>query len=145
MKQIMQKNLLNCTPKAVIQFENLMSFNPSIGLAEMTKIGSVLDSSPNVTAIEEEARPCVYNEVMSKRELYNANRDGNGPEPGLKLFTVEQLEYMKTEMETLRDKYSEEPWTENSNAIDLVEALNSYIDSAQVEIEIENQQNVLED
>ncbi len=129
------ENLLDCTPKAIIQFEKLMSFNPSIGREEMTKIGSVLDSAPNVELIEPEARPCVYNEVMSKRELYNKNRDGKGPQPDLKLFTVKQLEYMKTVMETLRDRYSAEPWTEDSNAIDLVDALNSYISEVETEYE----------
>ena len=134
-------SLLDCTPKAVIQFEKLMSPNPLTGQAEMNKIGSVLDSSPNVNAIEPEARTCVYNEVMSKRELYNANRDGNGPSSDLKVFTIEQLATMKTQLEELRDKYVLHPWAEEPTAVDLVHALNFYINEVEAEYDLAVQQD----
>ncbi len=133
-------NMMDCTPKAVIRFENLISNNQNIGIAEMEKMGAVLDSSPNVNSIDPEIRPCAYREVMGRKNLYNGNRDGKGPANDLKSFTHQQLNAMRAQMEALRDKYSTGEWLENQNAVDLVEALNGYISDVQDEYDFEVQQ-----
>jgi len=133
-------DLMDCTPKAVIKFENLVNNNKKIGEDEMNKMGAVLDSSSNVNVIEPEIRPCAYSEVMSRKKLYNANRDGKGPPNDLKTFTHKQLNAMRAQMEVIRDKYAASPWNEKETAVNLVEALNSYIDDVQGEYEFEVRQ-----
>lgn len=125
----------DCTPKAVIQFEHLMSANPLTGQAEMNKIGSILDSSPNINVIEPEAITCVYNEVMTKKAQRSANGYGHGlSSPQLKTSTFAQLQSMKNQIKSLRDKYTEYQWNENHVAVDLVGALDYYISEVEAEL-----------
>lgn len=127
---------INCTPKALVQFEKLSSSNANTGQAEMTKMTDVLDASTNVNLIEPEARNCVFDEVLSRKEFYNPNRDGHGPPVSSKQFTADQLDIMRTRMEAVRDKYAAEPWTLQETAIGLVDALNTYISEVETEYEI---------
>jgi hypothetical protein len=130
------KGQMDCTPKAVIKYESLVSSNRNTGRQEMEKLGSVLDSSPNVNAIEPEARNCVFGKVLERKEFYNAARDGFGPATSEKVFTYQQLNAMRAQIETIRDKYAAEPWNQDPTAMDLVAALNSYIEEVQDEYEL---------
>lgn len=128
---------MDCSPKAVISYENLASENSNIGITEMDKMGAVLDSSANVNAIDPEIRPCAYTEVMSRKTLYNGNREG--PNDELKSFTHKQLNAMMAQISVIRDKYSGGSWIEKQTAVDLVAALNSYIAEVQDEYDYEVQ------
>jgi hypothetical protein len=129
--------LMDCTPKSVVQFEKLYSADRSIGRAESRKIGDVLDSAEDVNVVAQEARDCVYDEVMNRAEFHNANRDGNGPGADEKTFRYQQLDSMALQVETLRDKYAGTNWTDVPIAQDLVIVLNEYIADIVAEYEIE--------
>lgn len=131
------KFMEDCTPKAIITYENLVSSNQKTGIEEMNKIGAVLDASKNVNAIEPDARACVYKEVMKRKELLIGKRDKKGPTSTLKSFTGPQLMQMKSTIETLRDKYSASPWIGVPIAQDLVASLNFYIEELNAEYDLD--------
>ena len=133
----------DCTPKAVIQFEKLMSPNPITGQNEMNKIGSILATSPNLHSVDQEVRPCVYNQVMSRRQL---QKDNDGPTSNnLKSFTTDQLGLMKAKIETLKEKYSAHPWSQRPVAIDLTNALDYYVGEIEAEYQLSKQQDAMEE
>jgi hypothetical protein len=127
-------NYLDCVPKEIIQYEKLVARNPNIGIAESEKIGAVLEQTENVNVIQYDARPCIYRQVIGRKEFYNTNR---GPKASEKEFSHQQLNSMRAQLETLRDKYSVEPWTGSTIAITLVNILNGYISDVQAEYEKE--------
>eukprot|EP00551_Chaetoceros_affinis_P009528 CAMPEP_0203673810 /NCGR_PEP_ID=MMETSP0090-20130426/13947_1 /ASSEMBLY_ACC=CAM_ASM_001088 /TAXON_ID=426623 /ORGANISM="Chaetoceros affinis, Strain CCMP159" /LENGTH=53 /DNA_ID=CAMNT_0050539537 /DNA_START=12 /DNA_END=173 /DNA_ORIENTATION=+ len=47
---------------------------------------------------------------------------------------------MRAQMEVIRDKYAASPWNEKDTAVNLVDALNSYIDDVQDEYQFEVRQ-----
>jgi hypothetical protein len=122
-----QIHMEECHPKILVQYEKLYNVNKNIGQAESEKIARLIESSSNITIIDEEAWPCIYNSVVDRTELFNPNRNGKGPPVDQKGFTCAQLEAMMTEMTLLRDKYSVSPWDQDSVAADLVYALDEYI------------------
>ena len=128
--------LMDCHPKAIIQFEKLYSPQESIGVAEMSKLAAVLDGVDHVDIIELEARPCVYKEVMRRTAFYNPNRNGKGPAPETKKFTYDQLEFMIAKVEELKFKYSQGEWLEDSNAIVLTNTLESYLVLIRLQYEV---------
>eukprot|EP00551_Chaetoceros_affinis_P001482 CAMPEP_0203650148 /NCGR_PEP_ID=MMETSP0088-20131115/23852_1 /ASSEMBLY_ACC=CAM_ASM_001087 /TAXON_ID=426623 /ORGANISM="Chaetoceros affinis, Strain CCMP159" /LENGTH=338 /DNA_ID=CAMNT_0050508803 /DNA_START=147 /DNA_END=1163 /DNA_ORIENTATION=- len=128
--------MMNCHPQAIIQFEKLYSESESVGTNEALRIAEVLDTVENINVVEEEARPCVYKEVMARPEFYKNGREGSGPDPDLKKFTHLQLDFMRGRLEELRNKFSSGRWLEDNNAKKLVEILNEYINEVQVEYEI---------
>ena len=126
----------NCTPRAIIQFEKLYSENEAVGIAETIKLAEALDVLPNVTMIENEARPCVYREVMNRPEFYNRNRDGNGPQPEMLTFHYTQLWHMWKRLEFYKEKYSSARWLDNPNAVTLVQILDEYISEVSAEYDL---------
>lgn len=135
----------DCTPKAVIQFEKLMSPNPITGQTEMSKIGSILATSPNLDSIDQDVRPCIYNQVMSRRQLHRDNSDGPTSNNIRKSFTTAQLGTIKTKIETLKEKYSAHPWSQQPVAIDLTNALDYYVGEVEAEYQLSKQQDVMEE
>lgn len=128
--------LMDCNPKTIIQFEKLYSPKEDIGIKEMAKLAAVLDGVDNVDMLELEARPCVYKEVMRRTEFYNPNRNGKGPAPETKKFTIEQLAFMIHKMEELKFKYSRSEWQNDSNAVVLVDILSSYLTLTKIHYEV---------
>jgi len=124
---------LDCAPKTVIAFEKLYSTDLNVGIQESLKISAVLDNVENVNVISEEARACVYEEVMNRAELYFKRIDWNGPDPDLKTFTSQQLNSMRAQVVALQEKYSEGDWLNNPVAVELVDTLNSYVNDIQAE------------
>ena len=120
-------NMDPCKPKAIIQFEKLISSNDELGAVETDKISTVLENSPNVNVIESEGVPCIHEKVLLRKEFYNANRDGNGPDPSLKRFEYWQVLAMKVEAMRVRDDYSLAPWDSDPIAQSLVTIMDEYV------------------
>jgi len=119
-------NIKSCIPKTIIQFEKIVDLDEVVRTKELDKIGDVLDASPNVTVIANEARPCVYKKVSKRGEFYNPNRDGSGPPTYDKTFTKEQVNAMKFQVHKLKEKYSFSPYKNVAHAQDLVAILEEY-------------------
>lgn len=122
------KDIAECIPKTIIQFEKIIDPTEAVRIGELNKIGLLLDSSPNVTVIKNEARPCVYRKVWERDEFYNPGRDGNGPPAYEKVFTFQQLNAMRWQINKLKEKYSLPPFQEMTLAQDLVAILDEYDD-----------------
>jgi hypothetical protein len=117
-----------CKPKTIIQFEKLVSPDPQEGAVETDKISNVLENSPNyVHIIEPEGRACIHEKVLLRKEFYNANRDGHGPDPSLKRFEYWQINAMKHEAMRIRDNYTLPPWDTDPIAKSLVGIMEDYI------------------
>merc|ERR1712176_459499 len=116
---------VDCFPKAIVQFERIKSENQTERYQELNFIGDVLDSAMHTktTVIEKEARGCLLDEVLNRKELYNPNRiihnsinnNNNEEEEGEDVmeeerkFTYQQLNIMKSTIENLYQKYSLPP------------------------------------
>ena len=129
--------MVPCTPKTVIQFEKLVSPDPQEGAVETDKIAAVLESSPNVDIMEPDGRPCIHEKVLLRKEFYNANRDGNGPDPTLKRFEYWQVAAMKQEVMRVRDDYKKSPWDSDPQAQMLVAIMEEYVAELQEEYDLE--------
>lgn len=116
----------SCRPKTIIQFEKIVDPDEDVRIQELNKIGSVLDASPNVSVIANEARPCVYKKVWERGEFYNPGRDGHGPPAYQKTFTRQQVNAMRFQVHKLKEKYSRPPFNDLEHALDLVEILDEY-------------------
>lgn len=129
----------DCFPQAVIQFEKLISGDAKVGMRELDKMGDVLDASPHVAIIAKEARPCVYQEVIVRKEFYNANRDGNGPGNNEKTFTILQLRSMRNQIRTLYLKWHPDNIPDGGHAQDIATDLSvillEYIDEITTELQ----------
>ncbi len=126
---------LDCTPKAVIQFEALYAEGET-GVTEALKLASALDGLDETSIIAEEARPCVYREVMKRPEFFNRNRDGNGPPMELFLFHYTQLDLIRQRLLKYRDKYSSGKWVGNKNAEALAKMFDTYYNEVNEEYEV---------
>ncbi len=127
--------MLDCKPKAIIQFEKLYSKDEQVGTEELLKLASALDGVQHSSIIEMEARPCVYKEVMKRTNFYNPNRDGKGPAPEEKKFTLSQLTQIKRKIEEVKNKFNEGEWLNDVDAVTLVMILNTYINEVQEELD----------
>lgn len=132
-------HLLDCTPKTVLKFENLIGLEGNeTAYQEMEKMARVLDAAPHINVIPIEARPCVFREVERRPWMYNPRRDAtNGPTSDLKKFSLAQLIKMKSVLVNLKLFYTKEPWASKQIAIDLVAALTTYIDEVEKEYQID--------
>jgi hypothetical protein len=119
---------IDCQPKDVIDFDNLYSSSPS---NEFLKIGAVLDASPNVQVISDQARECVLRNVYNRTGHQDLNmHQGSRPFPDLPmqyLFTLPQLERMFNRTIELRNKYSTEPLSLKPHASEFVAILDKFI------------------
>jgi hypothetical protein len=127
---------MNCNPVAIIQFENLYSEDLQKGVDEALKLASALDGLDHLYVIDEEARPCVYKEVMSRPEFYNKNRDKKEITAEMKDFHYTQLELIRLRLEQMIEKYSVGKWLDDPHAIQLVGILNEYLNEVTEEYEI---------
>jgi len=118
---------MDCRPKAIIQFEKIVDPDEAVRDQELNKIASVLDASPNVTVIANEARPCVYEKVLERNEFYNPARNHNGPPTDDKIFTYQQVNAMRSQVSKMREKYSTPAYQNVAHARDLVVILDEYV------------------
>ena len=124
-------DLEDCHPQTVLDFDTFYTDHTS---HEFTKLGKVLDAMENVDIIANYSRACIFEAVFNnnvpaaKMKLtHNSNRDGFGPAPSNKKFTSAQLLAMDQYLNSMIDKYSNEPWADNTNAKDLVAILTAYV------------------
>ncbi len=119
---------IDCQPKDVVNFDNLYTDAPT---TDFLKIGSVLDASPNVQVISQQARECVLKNVFNRTNHQDLNmHQGSRPFPELTnqyTFTVPQLERMFNRTITLRDKFIVEPLSLKPYASDFVAILDRYV------------------
>lgn len=123
-----------CAPTTVIQFEKLM--DPVTGPNETNKIADALVGKIGYDVIEEEARPCVWKElIINRKGLPNlVDRDGHGPPKEAFKFTYEQMELLIEQLERVRDKYSVGQWVGDPRAEVLVDSCNQYIAENKAEL-----------
>lgn len=125
-----------CTPVAVLSYENLK--DPTKGPLEAEKFSSKLQGKEGISLIEEEARLCVWRELFVNYKGYRTDdnrKKYSGPTEGEYIYTLPQLEKMKSVMEYTRDKYQGSTWASNQLAQDLVGYVEGYILDIQKEIQ----------
>jgi len=124
---------IDCYPKVVISYERLRDAND--GPIELTKIASALRGKEGIDVIPEDGIECLWHETwIHTPEPSNDNRDNNGLPREAYTFTIQQLTMIKDKLEEMKIKYSTGSWTNNNNAIALVENFDSYLINVQGEL-----------
>jgi len=122
------KNVTTCQPVAIASYERII--DPATGPSEVARFVSVIEGKPGINLIANEARECVWTELVIN-EKGNANtipdRDQEGPPEDAFGFTLEQMYIIQNEIMRLREKYSDPPWSNNTMAQDFVGYLDSYL------------------
>ena len=132
------QTLLDCFPKAVISYENIM--DETNGADEMAKLAAVLEGheADGLTLIDSIAYGCMYDEVLNQREKHNnsefkLNKHREGISSSEFHFTLPQLRAMEIELQRLYQKYNLET---RATAVDLSTNLQAYIEEVQTEISL---------
>mmetsp|Transcript_44592 Transcript_44592/g.65595 ORF Transcript_44592/g.65595 Transcript_44592/m.65595 type:complete len:418 (-) Transcript_44592:214-1467(-) len=124
-----------CYPQTVISYERLR--NETTGPAELNKVAKVLEGKTGMTVIEEEARECVWNEVMNVDNPLisprNEDRGGSSLDYG---YTPAQMLLIRDKLIEYRDKYSSGTWVNNPLAKDLVSYFVEYLIQVNDEIDL---------
>ena len=107
-----------CEPVLVVSAEHLVDHN--LGLAEGLKIAGTLDNKTGMDVIAEEARECIWRELIINKKGYKTFLDREGIPEESYPFTAEQLQDMITELQRLITKYSDPTWQVKQTARDLV-------------------------
>jgi hypothetical protein len=116
----------SCTPAAIASFEKMVK--EATGPNEVDKYAATLEGQEGLTLIENEARACVWKElIVHKKGNIPTFDDREGPPLEQFGFTVTQMERILEELYRLRNKYSASPWDGNLLAQDLVDYLETYI------------------
>eukprot|EP00521_Asterionellopsis_glacialis_P007570 CAMPEP_0195283624 /NCGR_PEP_ID=MMETSP0707-20130614/2100_1 /TAXON_ID=33640 /ORGANISM="Asterionellopsis glacialis, Strain CCMP134" /LENGTH=432 /DNA_ID=CAMNT_0040342815 /DNA_START=34 /DNA_END=1332 /DNA_ORIENTATION=+ len=124
-----------CKAKTVIQYEKLVE--PSTGPAEANKMAATIVGKPGIEVIAEEARECVWEELIINRKglRTSVDRDGNGPPREAFALTHDQMVLINYELNRVKEKYSSGEWVTDPAAQDLVASVNMYIAENENEIE----------
>ena len=112
-----------CHPKLVISADKLRDYTE--GPTETQMIGNLLTSSPKMSSyvIDESTWPCLWDKIIDKHEgPQSYPTDLGGPN-----FSAGMLELMIEEVTRVRDKYSQSPWTDDTNAKRLVELMAEHL------------------
>ena len=129
-------DLDTCRPVAIASFERMI--DPETGPAEIGRFVSTIENKTGLEVIEEEARACVWNELITNQRggvhTY-PDRDQRGPEEAAFGFTLEQMETIEAELLRVVEKYSGEGWVDHPNAVQLVEYIDGYIVENEAEME----------
>lgn len=112
-----------CRPKLVISADRLRDYTE--GPTETQSIGNLLSSSPKLSnyVIDESTWPCLWDKIIDKHEgPQSYPSDLGGPN-----FSAGMLELMIEEVTRVRDKYSQDSWSEDDNAKKLVELVSEHL------------------
>ena len=123
----------SCRPVNIISADRLRDFTE--GPAETEIIGNILMSNEKTAkwVIDKETWPCIWNEVIYENKgpmTFDDREIASDPN-----FSSFMLEEMLGEVQRLVDKYSADPWTDDSNANRLVVLLSEHIPLLQTEID----------
>ena len=110
-----------CEPILIISVEKLV--DTSDGPAEGLKIANIIDGKEGMEVIEEEARRCVWEELIIRRKGLKTYVDREGYGEYEYNFTEEQLQAMIDELSRVIIKYSSPVWSSKQTAQDLVTIL----------------------
>ena len=121
-----------CEPTAVVSAEHLVDHN--IGPEEGLKIAKTLDNKVGINVIAEEARECIWRELIINKKGYKTFLDREGLPESSYPFTEELLEEMIHELERLITKYSDTNWQTKQTARDLVLLLEEHHDLISAEL-----------
>ena len=110
-----------CEPILIISGEKLV--DTSDGPAEGLKIANIIDGKEGMEVIEEEARRCVWEELIIRRKGLKTYVDREGYGEYEYNFTEEQLQAMIDELSRVIIKYSTPEWSSKQTAQDLVPIL----------------------
>mmetsp|Transcript_2319 Transcript_2319/g.3614 ORF Transcript_2319/g.3614 Transcript_2319/m.3614 type:complete len:406 (+) Transcript_2319:57-1274(+) len=108
-----------CAPVKVISAERLA--DPVKGPAVGLEIAAAVDDKEGMNVISPEARNCIWGELIIHKKGMKTFLDRDGYEEHDYSFTKGHLEKMVKELDRLIQKYSNVPWTTNSNAQVLVD------------------------
>jgi hypothetical protein len=110
-----------CTPINVISGERLL--DPSTGPSETQKIGDALKGKPGISEylINEEAWPCLWNEMIVNKKGEKTFLDREGYEERNYNFSEEMLQEMIEEYDRLIEKYSSAEWSSKPIANTLID------------------------
>jgi len=113
-----------CQPIAIISVDRLL--DPVKGYAENAILAAAIEGKQGVEIIAEEARDCIWDEVVIRRKGSRTMRDRTGDESAYN-FTYEMYGAMIQELSRLKSKYSAPEWDDVPVAQQLLELLDDYI------------------
>lgn len=122
----------SCHPVSIISVDRLV--DPSRGAEESAKIAKALDGKRGMDVIAEEARACVWEELILRNKGVRTMRDRTGLSEDSYGFTPEMLSEVIVELTRLKEKYSSPEWSNKQTAHDLVELLEEYIIDINVDL-----------
>jgi len=117
-----EDDMVDCTPRLVIQYEKLLNSDTEEGRREFNKIGEVLGTN-KFELVAAGAEPCIHQTILETPEDYELNREKFGPPDSAKSFTHFQIAEIIEEVQRLILLYENET---SSVAVDLVAALDEY-------------------
>jgi len=115
----------SCEPVAIVSIDKLM--DPVKGYAENAKLAAAVEGKQGIDIIAEEARDCIWEEVIIRRKGVRTMRDRTGPTPDSYDFTAVMYGKMIAELTRLKSKYSAPEWDSKQPAQDLLILLDDYI------------------
>lgn len=118
----------SCRPVKIFSADNLL-LDGDTGRKENEIIGNTLMRNEKMAKwiVDKEAWPCLWNEVLDQQKQDKDILQG----PKFSLFMLKE---MKGELQRLVDKYSTDPWTDDSNAKRLASLLSGHLSMLQKEI-----------
>jgi len=117
-----KNDMVDCTPRLIIQYEKLLNSDTEEGKQEYKKIGEVLGTN-NFELVVGGAEPCIHQSILETPEDYEINRDKFGPPDSAKSFTHFQIAEIIQEVQRLILLYENKT---SVVAVDLVAALVEY-------------------
>jgi len=115
----------HCEPILIISSENIM--DAVKGYNESDKLALAVDGKEGIDVIAEEARDCIWDEIMIHKKGLRNMRDRSGQSQSLYQFKLEYLNEIVKELTRLKTKYSLTEWSYTQTAKDLVLILDEYI------------------
>lgn len=113
-----------CLPVSIISVDRLL--DPVKGYAENAVLAAAIEGKTGFNVIEEEARDCIWEEVVIRRKGSRTMRDRIGEETAYD-FNFEMYGLMIQELSRLKSKYSAPEWDDVLVAQQLLELLDDYI------------------
>jgi len=114
-----------CEPIAVVSIDRLM--DPVKGYAEQAKLAAAVEGKQGIDVIAEEARDCIWEEVVIRRKGVRTMRDRTGPKEESYSFTPLMYGKMIAELTRLKSKYTAPEWDDVQPAQDLLILLDDFI------------------
>ena len=114
-----------CQPRKVISFERLLDH--TTGPAEGAKLAAALENNLNVDLIAEEARECIWRELIVRdvADVRHNRRDQAAPIEDY-MFTLPQMNAIVAQLDRMLAKYTQGAWLTTPTAQDLVSNLQEY-------------------